>query len=178
MTNERTAHAALARVDAAFLRANRALIVALLAAMATIVFANVALRFLTDRSVLWAEEVSRYAMIWLTFLGAGLVLRHGGHIGIDALQTRFPRRAPTIRAAIAALLLAFFAFMTWAGVRYALLAWTQTTPVLQIPVGIVYLAVPLGFALLIAHLLLMLASYVRRNEFIVDDEFDPKAADL
>ena len=42
------------------------------------VFANVALRFLTDHSILWVEEVSRYLMIWLTFLGAGLVLRYGG----------------------------------------------------------------------------------------------------
>ena len=39
-------------------------------------------------------------MIWLTFLGAGLVLRYGGHIGIDTLQERFPRHAPPIRAVI------------------------------------------------------------------------------
>ena len=60
--------------------------IALLAAMATMVFANVALRFLTDHSILWVEEASRYAMVWLTFIGAGPVLRYGGHIGIDALQ--------------------------------------------------------------------------------------------
>ena len=169
---------ALARFDAALLRANRALIIAVLAAMAVIVFTNVTLRFLTDRSILWAEEVSRYAMIWLTFLGAGLVLRHGGHIGIDALQTRFPRRAAAIRATIFVLLLGFFSFMAWIAMRYALLTWDQTTPVLRIPVGFVYLALPAGFALLIAHLLLMAAPYVRRNEFIAGDEFDSKAADL
>ena len=168
----------LTRIDAVFLRANRALIVALIAAMALAVFANVALRFLTDHSILWVEEASRYTMIWLTFLGAGLVLRHGAHIGIDALQSRLPRHAETIRAAILVLLLAFFAFMTWIGTRYALLAWHQTTAVLQIPVGFVYLAIPLGFALLIIHLLLMAASYVRRNEFIVDADFDPDAAKL
>ena len=178
MDAERRHRGQLARFDAAFLRANRALIIVVLAAMALVVFANVALRFLTDHSILWAEEVSRYAMIWLTFLGAGLVLRHGGHIGIDALQTRFPRRAVAIRATIFVLLLGFFAFMAWIATRYALLAWGQTTPVLQIPVGFVYLALPIGFALLIAHLLFMAAPYVHRNEFIVDDEFDSKAADL
>jgi len=178
MDAERRHRGQFARFDAAFLRANRALIIGVLGAMALVVFANVALRFLTDHSILWAEEVSRYAMIWLTFLGAGLVLRHGGHIGIDTLQTRFPRRAATIRATIFVLLLGFFAFMAWIGMRYSLLAWSQTTPVLQIPVGLVYLALPIGFALLITHLLLMAAPYVRRNEFIVDDEFDSKAADL
>jgi TRAP-type C4-dicarboxylate transport system permease small subunit len=168
----------LARFDAAFLRANRALIVLLLAAMALMVFANVALRFLTDHSILWVEEVSRYAMIWLTFLGAGLVLRHGGHIGIDALQAKFPARAAAIRGFIFTLLLMFCAFVAWIATRYAMLAWTQTTPVLQVPVGFVYLALPIGFALLIVHLLLMASSYIRRNEFIVDDGFDSRAAEL
>ena len=44
------------------------------------------------------QEVSRYLMIWLTFLGAGIVLRYGAHIGIDTLQERVPRAAPAIRA--------------------------------------------------------------------------------
>ena len=54
---------------------------------------------------------------------------------------------------------------SWCGSasRYAMLTWGQTTPVMQIPVGAVYLAMPIGFALLIVHLLLMAAPYVRRS---------------
>jgi TRAP-type C4-dicarboxylate transport system permease small subunit len=167
-----------ARFDEHFLRLNRAVVIAILAAMALMVFANVALRFFTDYSILWVEEVSRYLMIWLTFLGSGLVLRHGGHIGIDTLQEKFPRQAPLMRAVIFILLFGFFAFMVWIGTRYALLTWQQTTPVLQIPVGAVYLAMPVGFALLLIHLMAMAAPYVLRNRFIVDDEFDPEAVKL
>ena len=147
----------------------------MLAAMAVMVFANVALRFLTDRSILWVEEASRYLMIWLTFAGAGLVLRHGGHIGIDTLQSAAPRHAARIRAAIFGLLLAFFATMIWLGVRYATLTWSQTTPVLQIPIGAVYLALPVGFALLIAHLLLMAREYVGDGRYLADPDADPGA---
>ena len=164
--------------DTWLLRINRWLLIAILAAMALMVFANVALRFLTDESILWVEEVSRYLMIWLTFLGAGLVLRYGGHIGIDTLQDATPAHAPKIRALVFALMLGFFAFMVWIGFRYTLLTWNQTTPVMQIPVGIVYLAMPLGFALLIVHLLLMARPYVTKREFIVDDEFDPESVKL
>ena len=57
-------------------------------------------------------------------------------------------------------MLGFFVAMVWLGVRYAMLTWGQTTPVLQIPVGAVYLAMPIGFALMIVHLLLMAAPYV------------------
>jgi TRAP-type C4-dicarboxylate transport system permease small subunit len=164
--------------DRILLRCNRWLVIVILAAMALMVFANVALRFLTDHSILWVEEVSRYLMIWLTFLGAGLVLRYGGHIGIDALQEAIPGRAAAIRAVIFVLLLGFFGFMVWIGTRYATLTWAQTTPVLEIPVGFVYAAMPVGFLLLILHLLLMAQPYIRDREFAVDQDFDPEAAKL
>ena len=164
--------------DRVLLRLNRWLMILILAAMAMMVFANVALRFLTDESILWVEEVSRYLMIWLTFLGAGVVLRYGGHIGIDTLQDLFPRQAPAVRVVICVLLLGFFGFMVWIGTRYAMLTWGQTTPVMQIPVGVVYLAMPVGFALLIIHLLLMARQYIGKREFLVDAEFDPESVKL
>jgi TRAP-type transport system small permease protein len=164
--------------DRVLIRLNRWAVIAILAAMAAMVFANVALRFLTDHSILWVEEVSRYLMIWLTFLGAGLVLRYGGHIGVDTLQEALPRHAASIRATIFVLLLAFFATMLWLGIRYSMVTWGQTTPVMQIPIGVVYLAMPIGFALLIVHLLLMAVGYVRRGRFLADAEFDADAVKL
>jgi TRAP-type transport system small permease protein len=168
----------LTTIDRALLRLNRWAVIAILAAMALMVFANVALRFLTDHSILWVEEVSRYLMIWLTFLGSGIVLRYGAHIGIDTLQERFPSAAPAIRVAIFGLLLAFFASMVWLGTRYALLTWGQTTPVLGIPIGAVYLAMPVGFALMIVHLLLMAAPYIRERRFLAAEEFDADAVKM
>ena len=156
--------------DRALLRANRWAVIAMLGAMAAMVFVNVALRFTTDHSLLWVEEASRYLMIWLTFLGSGLVLRYGGHVGIDTLQEALPRHAAAIRAVIFIILLGFFALMVWVGMRYAAFAWKQTTPVLQIPIGAVYLAMPAGFALMIAHLLLMARPYLSRRAFLADGE--------
>jgi TRAP-type C4-dicarboxylate transport system permease small subunit len=164
--------------DRALVRTNRWALIVILAAMAIMVFANVALRFTTDHSILWVEEVSRYLMIWLTFLGSGLVLRYGAHIGIDTLQERFPGAAPAVRVIIFVLLLGFFAAMVWLGVRYSILTWGQTTPVLGIPIGAVYLAMPVGFALMIVHLLLMAAPWIRHKRFLADDEFDADAAKL
>jgi TRAP-type C4-dicarboxylate transport system permease small subunit len=117
-------------------------------------------------------------MIWLTFLGAGLVLRYGGHIGIETLHERLPRHAAALRTLVVALLVLFFAFMVWVGVRYAMLTWAQTTPVMEVPIGAVYLAMPAGFALLLVHLVVMARSYVRRRELLGDGEFDAEAAKL
>ena len=168
----------LAAVDRHLLAVNRSLIIALLAAMAIMVFANVALRFLTDHSILWVEEASRYAMVWLTFIGAGPVLRYGGHIGIDTLQQRLPKHAPVIRAAIFMLLAIFFAAMVVIGARYASLTWAQTTPVMEVPIGAVYLAMPVGFLLMLAHLALMARGYIAHRRLLGDGEFDADAARL
>jgi TRAP-type C4-dicarboxylate transport system permease small subunit len=168
----------LSTFDRAFVRVNRWVLIVILAAMAVMVFANVVLRFTTSHSILWVEEVSRYLMIWLTFLGSGVVLRYGAHIGIDTLQERFPRAAPAVRLIIFVLLIGFFAAMVWLGMRYAMLTWGQTTPVLEIPIGAVYLAMPIGFALMIIHLLLMASPWIRQKRFLADDEFDADAAKL
>lgn len=166
----------LATFDRRLLAVNRALVIALLAAMAIMVFANVALRFLTDRSILWVEEASRYAMVWLTFVGVGPVLRYGGHIGIDSLEQAVPRAARAIRGAVFALLALFFGGMIVVGIRYAILTWAQTTPVLDVPIGAIYLAMPIGFALSLVHLALMARGYVARRELLGGGEFDADAA--
>ncbi|HZQ62651.1 MAG TPA: TRAP transporter small permease [Casimicrobiaceae bacterium] len=168
----------LDRFDRWLVRCNRAAVIALLAAMACMVFANVVLRYVSGNSILWVEEASRYVMIWLTFVGCGLVLRYGGHIGVDTLQDRLPRHAAVVRALIWALLLGFFATMVWLGIVYSTRTWIQTTPVMQIPVGAVYLAMPIGFGLMIVHLALMARPYIARKEFMHGAEFDADAVKM
>ena len=168
----------LERFDRALIALNRWAVITLLAAMAMMVFANVALRFLTDYSILWVEEASRYVMVWLTFIGAGLVLRYGGHIGIESLENALPAAAVGLRAAIVGLMLVFFCVMIAVGIRYATLTWAQTTPVMQIPVGAVYLAMPVGFALMTVHLVVMGRAFVARRAVLGDGEFDADAVKL
>ena len=96
-------------------------------------------------------------MIWLTFLGAGLVLRYGGHIGIDTLQRALPARgARRCARSSSSLMLGFFAFMVVdrRALRDAARGGRRRR-CMEIPIGAVYLAMPIGFALLIVHLLLM-----------------------
>lgn len=160
-----------------FLAANRWALIALLAAMSVIIFVNVALRYLTDQSLEWAEEVSRHMMIWLTFLGAGPVLRYGGHIAVENLQDALPRAgAIALRAIVAALLFAFFGFMAWYGWLYMQRTMFQLTAVTQVPFAYIYSAMALGGVLLIVHFLLIVRGYVLRREFASDAHFDAAAS--
>ena len=160
-----------------FLGANRWALIALLAAMAVIIFVNVVLRYLTDQSIEWAEEVSRHMMIWLTFLGAGPVLRYGGHIAVENLQDALPRPvAIAIRAFVALLLFAFFGMLIWFGWQYMGRTMFQLTAATQIPFAYIYAALPIGGVLCIIHLLLVVRGYVLDRTFATDEHFDALAS--
>ena len=68
------------------------MLVGLLAVMVVIVFANVVLRFVFHSGIAQTEELSRYAFVWLTFIGAVVVLREEGHLGIDSYVRRLSPR--------------------------------------------------------------------------------------
>lgn len=154
------------KFDRAFVALNRWLLIAIFTAMALIVFVNVALRYLTSASILWSEEVARFLMIWLTFLGCGLALRYGGHLAVDSLQDALPLRpARILRILILLSVFAFALLLVCLGIAYMQRTWLQTTPVTGIPVGFVYGAVPLGFLFLIVHLVMIAPRFVAARSY-------------
>ncbi|WP_370160900.1 TRAP transporter small permease [Limimaricola soesokkakensis] len=156
----------LEKTDRALSILNRWVLVGLLTAMVCIIFANVSLRYLTDHSITWAEEVARYLMVWMTFLGAGLALRRGGHVAITALPDALgPRAAMVLRGAVALLLLGFAALMVKIGVDYMGRMGRQLTPATRISFWGIDLAMPPGFALFLTHLALAIVSYLRSGRF-------------
>ena len=145
----------LERFDRGLCLANKAVLAALLAVMATLVFGNVVLRYVFGFSLSWVEELTRYMMIWLAWLGAGLALRESAHIAIDTLQQALPEiGARLLRAMVLLAMIGFFGALAWLGWRYSMFAWRQTTAVLRLPAGLVYLAIPAGSVLMLLHLLL------------------------
>ena len=162
--------------DQGLVRVNRFVVGALLAVMAVLVLANVVLRYLFGVSSSWVEELTRYMMIWVAWLAAGLALREGAHIAIDNLQQALPAfGARILRLVVLATLIGFFAAVAWLGWRYALFAWRQQTAVLRLPLGAVYLAIPAGSVLMLAHILLTARASVSRE---VTPEAQAQAAEM
>ena len=141
--------------DRGLVRANRFVVGAMLAVMAVLVIANVALRYLFGISLSLVEELTRYMMIWLAWLAAGLAMREGAHIAIDNLQQALPPLAARLlRLFVLVVVIGFFTAVAWFGWRYAMFAWRQQTAVLRLPLGAVYLAIPAGSVLMIVHVLI------------------------
>jgi TRAP-type C4-dicarboxylate transport system permease small subunit len=154
----------LARFEAAFLAANRTLIFAIMSAMVALVFANVVFRYGFGISLNWVEEVSRYLMVALAFFSAGLAMREGRIVALELVQTLCPPEVGrAMRIAVAVIILVFILTLMVTGVQFAMFAWQNETPVLNIPQGIPYLVVPLGSLVFIIHFVLIFRPYVNRT---------------
>ena len=66
------------------------LVVMCLLAMVIMVFGNVVMRYAFNSGIQVSEEMSRYCFIWLTYLGAMVAMREGGHLGVDTMIKALP----------------------------------------------------------------------------------------
>jgi TRAP-type C4-dicarboxylate transport system permease small subunit len=165
--------------ERAYVAANRVLIVAMMASMVALVFANVVARYFLNTSIVWAEELSQYLMVWIAFLGAGLALREGRHVSVDLLQDALgPAARRALRWLIALVLLAFMATLVVLGFRFAEFAWDLETPMMQARLGIVYLAVPVGALVFVVHLLFIWRDYIAKRFEEPENLEPPVPADL
>ncbi len=73
-----------------FFKLLEVLVVVMLFAMVVMVFGNVVMRYVFDSGILISEEMSRYCFIWLTYIGAMVAMREGGHLGMDSLVKVLP----------------------------------------------------------------------------------------
>jgi TRAP-type C4-dicarboxylate transport system permease small subunit len=179
MTGRFTTRKPTGRLEIWLVVVNRWLVVALMAVMATLVFANVLSRYLFSYSIIWVEELTRYLMVWVGFIGSGLVLRYGAHIAVDAFQDLLPMRAAqALRTLIVVILAVAFAAMAWLGFQYVIFAWDQETPVLNWNIGLIYLAIPIGSALMLVHLLFIAKQYVIARAYERDQAFRAEDAAL
>lgn len=99
----------------------------------------------------WVDEATRYLMVWMVFLGLGLALARGKHIAMTSYLDRFPDRPRmVVRKVIDAVGLAFSLYIVWFGMDITLLVLGtgQASPTLGFTTAVLYLALPVGFALL------------------------------
>ena len=132
--------------------------------MTVIVALQVFCRYGLNRSLFWSEELARYLMVWLTFLGATTAYRRRMHPGVDVLTARMP---PGLRRGFALLVhlisITFFSAMVVCGVEFAHFVRLQISPALGLPKWIVLGAIPVAGTVLLFHALIRLAQEASRS---------------
>ncbi len=149
---------ALKRVDGAIVTFTSWLVAYLTLQMCLVVLLGVFTRYVLNDSLAWTEELARYSMMWLSWLGGGLALRRGAHIAVEFVIDAL---SPGARAAIVfATRIAVFIFLgvcLWYGAILTSRVSMQSTIALGISMQIPYAAIPLGAFMMAYHLFALMA---------------------
>jgi TRAP-type C4-dicarboxylate transport system permease small subunit len=115
-------------------RGERWVALVMLALIVVCIFAQVVSRYLFGQPLVWVEELSTYAFIWGSFIGAAAGLKQGRHIRIQLFAERLPPAARlSLRLATDAAIALFCALLVVNGVQaLRVLEWGQRTIALPI----------------------------------------------
>lgn len=146
--------AALARLDAGLAWLESLALGLLVLGMTGVTLAQVIWRYALSAPLIWSEEAARYLFVWVCLVGASLAMRQGGHYALEALAQRLPPPLRLLSRAVAVLVSAgFLLILLKAGIAETQQAAMQDSSTLPMTMDLAYLAIPVGAALMLFHLL-------------------------
>ncbi len=131
-------------------------------AMSIIVGVQVFSRYALNYSLFWSEELARYLLVWLTFLGASAAYRRRVHPGIDVLVKRMPDGMAKASAILVHLIsIGLFTVMIVFGIRFAHFVRFQISPALYLPKWFLFSVIPASGLILTIHALAFMLNDIR-----------------
>lgn len=118
---------------------------------AALAIVQVILRYVFDTIIFWSEEAIIYLVIFSTFVGAAITLRHNEHVNVNIvgflLGERGKRYLATLGAFITVIYCAIIGAYGWLWLTEPGLRNT-VTPALELPLWVVGLSLPIGITLM------------------------------
>src|SRR6201747_3219020 len=110
-----------------------------LAVMVVLVFGNVVRRYGFNSGITVSDELSRWLLVWLTFLGAIVAVREHAHLGVDTLVRMLSPAGKRICFVINYCLMLFADWLVLSGSwRQTLINWDDRAPATGLSIGIFY----------------------------------------
>jgi len=140
-------------------------IVALFGVLTVAVFAQVVARYVFNLPPAWTEELARFCQVWIILLASSICIRKGSHLAVDYLGPALRTRNRRIVAAVTGTLIALYSAVVviW-GVRLMVIGLGQTSPAMQLNMGLVYLVFPIAGTLMVVESILATTKRVRERE--------------
>lgn len=134
--------------------------------MTILIFGQVVCRYVLHNPLSWSEELARYLFIWLTFCGASVAFYEGTHIRVSYFVERIGSQK--LQAAIFALADVLCLWLLWIFVKDGFVVASRVMSLGQmsssmgfLPVGVVYLAVPVGSLFMALNVLYHAVSHLQ-----------------
>jgi len=120
----------------------------------TIVTIEVVLRYIFGLSLIFTEELARYLMVWIVFLGGALAVKDDSHIRINVLVQRLsPRLGQLVRITAHGLTMLLLVVLTVEGTKILPRQLDQMCITIDTSMFYFYLAIPVGSILMIIFIL-------------------------
>jgi TRAP-type C4-dicarboxylate transport system permease small subunit len=143
-------------------RASQIVCCLMLLLMTAVVAIQVIFRYVLGASLTWSEELARYLLVWITFLGGGIALKRSAHMGLDVLTRALTPTAQGLARMISVLCVsAFLCTVIIKGAQLALFNMSQYSPAMGVPMGTVYLAIPTGCLVMLVQVVEQLTVLLR-----------------
>jgi TRAP-type C4-dicarboxylate transport system permease small subunit len=117
--------------------------------LAFIVFYQVFTRYFLGDPAGWTEEIARYFLVAVVFIGASMAVRKNNHIQVDVFYRFMPRRlARVMSLAVDAVRICFFGYAAWLNWLLLERIGGQRMAIVELPMGWVFGAMLFGFILM------------------------------
>ncbi|WP_170842220.1 TRAP transporter small permease [Pacificibacter marinus] len=124
------------------------------ATMVAVVSAQVVMRYGFNGSFDWADEVSRIAFVWTTFLAIPLGIREGSHVGITLLVDKLPAGLRSAIARIMNLLAGLMLLVVfWTAIGVAAATWSERLGAINMTSSVFFIPVIISAAHGALHLI-------------------------
>lgn len=127
-----------------------------------VVFLQFFTRYVLNDSAAWTEEVARYLLIGVVFLGAAMCTRLDRHIQVDLLYRYLPRGVSRVLVtAVDVFRTSFLAYCVWLAWQVTVRVGHQPMTMMDWPLGIVFGFVGIAFAFMALRALLLTIEHLR-----------------
>ena len=128
-----------------------AVCVTIMVLMVIVVFVATIGRYSKLYAIDWSDEFARYSMVAIVYLGLMLASPNGGHFVVEVVPMIFPKSVvKAISVVVTVLVDAFAVFLVRYGwmVSSRMLRQGKLSPMMDLPLGMVYLLIPVGVGLM------------------------------
>ena len=150
-------------------RLRRPLSVMTLIALCAVVFLQFFTRYALNDSAAWTEEMARYLLIAVVFIGASMCVRLNHHIQVDLLNRYLPRAAGRALATfVDAVRVGFLGYAIWLTWQVIQRVGHQPMTFVQWPMSVIQAFVMAGFAFMFVRALILAARHLRRGSSLLE----------
>lgn len=110
-------------------------------------------RYFFNSGFVWTDEISRYLMVWMVFLGASVATRHWNHISVSVFEENSERMRKILPPIQKLLTFVYALVVIKVGIEIMGLIANQLSPNARISMAYIYAIFPVSCSLMAFHLI-------------------------